>query len=299
MFAAEASTVLWQIAHRRQRRNAQHQVCAAPPCCRTKTHRCINMYARKWRRSLIPSSRPSASSDGNSERFHVLLFNSFLLAILGVLDLSFVSQSIRTLPPAQPAPAHFILPPSDASTLCLPGSLRCRLPRLSATLSSFLLLPLFQSALPVLQPSRFQRCFKNQADWELIFFYFYFFYLICFLFPWIAWKCSNTTGRLDLLLFLEIHLPSLHHNNPPDTWTKQRPESRKRPSGPDLTSPVLFCKWAPAWLQPDCIPAPPSLFFQDHLDRFTAQSTSPLVSSHHCDRVLPWKPFSQPFLFFL
>lgn len=44
------------------------------------------------------------------------------------------------------------------------GSLRCRLPRLSATLSSFLLLPLFQSALPVLQPSRFQRCFKNQAD---------------------------------------------------------------------------------------------------------------------------------------
>lgn len=154
------------VTHRRQRSNAQHQVCTAPPCCRTTTHGCINMYARKWRRSLIPSSRPSASSDGNSERFHLLLFNSFLLAILWVLDLSFVSQSIRTLPPGPARP-----PPTSSCLRQMPrlaasqGSLRCRLPRLSAALGSFLLLlPLFQSALPVLQPSRFQRCFKNQAD---------------------------------------------------------------------------------------------------------------------------------------
>lgn len=126
------------------------------PCCRTKAYRCINMYAWKWQRSPIPSSRPSAAPCGNSE-ISPLYFLSFSPQFSGFLSsCALVSQPIRTLSPgpARPRPLHL------ATVRCLDsvsqGSRHCRLSRLSATLSRFLLVPLLPSALPVLSPPSFR-----------------------------------------------------------------------------------------------------------------------------------------------
>lgn len=135
----------------------------------SEMYRCIDMYACKWRHCLIPSSRPSAASCGNSE-ISIFFFPQFSGFLISCASPSLYILSPGPIPPPPTSSCHRRMPWLSASE----GSMCCRLPQLSATLSSFLPLPVSTSC-P--EPFYFQRCLKNRLNNTR---FLKVFYLICF-----------------------------------------------------------------------------------------------------------------------
>lgn len=219
------------------------------------------------------------------------LFSIFFSSILRVLEFLCISQPIRTLSPgpARPRPLHL------ATVRCLDsvsqGSQRCRVLRLSAILSRFLLVPLLPSALPVLSLPSFRGALKTRPT-ETWFFFFFFqfilFYLICFY----SHVSGNATTQQDVWIFFYSRrsiflssnatiLPTLKQNSGPEQETSSCPLLQMSPG---LTSTRL-CSGSSLPFSSKTIPTAST----------AAHPTSPSVPSHHCDCMLLWKPFRQIF----
>lgn len=232
---------------------------------------------------LAPLQPPVAT-----RRFLLFIFYLFLLNSQGSWVLVHLPAYTYSFPwPSPPTSScHHQMP-----RLCLPGK-----PALSslAALSHIKQVPprspaSVSASCP--QPSQFQRCFKNQADWDLIFFYFFLFilfYLICFY----SHVSGNATTQQDVWIFFYSRrsiflssnatiLPTLKQNSGPEQETSSCPLLQMSPG---LTSTRL-CSGSSLPFSSKTISTAST----------AAHPTSPSVPSHHCDCMLLWKPFRQIF----